>query len=105
MANVMGRRVNWGDALVQRSDGTWASDWTMEVHDDEALPQTEDELRIHLRRFAARNPAADALARAAEAGKPNDHAKNVAIGAALVGSANPFVRALLATRGLKANPV
>lgn len=105
MANAMGRKVQWGAAIVQRSDGTWATDFALDVHDHEVLPETIGELLAHLRRLASGHPVARALAAAAEAGHaPDDHhGRCGGIVTALLASGNPAVRALCASRNLRVN--
>jgi hypothetical protein len=98
----MGRAIQWGDNVVQRDDGSWQTDYAMDVHDQEVLPQTIQELHQHLLRFSDPVPAARAIARAADHGV-NLLARAKGIAQALLVSGNPAVVALRATRRLRAN--
>lgn len=101
MANAMGRKVVWGFDVVQLDDGTWAGDWSIDIHDHEVMPENIGEVRVHLRNLVERNPAAKALADAAEIGRPDAHSRCDAIARALVDSADSGVRGLVSSRDLK----
>ena len=103
MSNMLGRKVQWGENIVQRSDGTWQTDWVMEILDHEVMPEHVGDLRQHLRRLVASNPAASALVDLAEVGKADAHSRTHAIAEALTQSNAPFVKALVASRNLRSN--
>ena len=108
MAYALGRKVNFGMTVTQRSDRTWASDYTINVLDDELMPETGDDLESFLRKDIDIFPALRGIANAAAAphvGNAKRMNRLTAIMAAMLASPNPQAVAWKNKRNCRTNPV
>lgn len=99
----MRRLLQIGNAIVQRTDGTWQTDYIMRVLDDEPVPTTPGEAEAFIRKEVNPRPVLKAAADAAVVGLTDPLARAVAATGGVLGLNHAEARAWAAKRNVGPN--